>query len=70
VLQDGRIAERGSHARLLSEDGLYAAMWRRQSEAVAAAEAAAAADLDADRGPEAARRRHGAAEGASAPATA
>lgn len=70
VLQEGRVAERGSHARLLAEDGLYAAMWRRQSEAVAAAEAAAAADLDADRGPEAARRRHGLAEGASTPATA
>ncbi|MDT8333467.1 ABC transporter ATP-binding protein/permease [Roseomonas gilardii] len=70
VLQEGRVAERGSHARLLAEDGLYAAMWRRQSEAVAAAEAAAAADLDTDRGPEAARRRHGLAEGASTPATA
>ncbi|UPG72193.1 ABC transporter ATP-binding protein/permease [Roseomonas gilardii subsp. gilardii] len=70
VLQDGRVAERGSHARLLAEDGLYAAMWRRQSEAVAAAEAAAAADLDADRGAGAARRRHGLAEGASTPATA
>ncbi|WP_145143048.1 ABC transporter ATP-binding protein/permease [Roseomonas gilardii] len=70
VLQDGRVAERGSHARLLAEDGLYAAMWRRQSEAVAAAEAAAAADLDADRGAVAARRRHGLAEGASTPATA
>ncbi|MGG5817216.1 ABCB family ABC transporter ATP-binding protein/permease [Falsiroseomonas sp. HW251] len=43
VLQDGRIAERGSHAALIAEDGLYAEMWRRQSEAVAAAEAAAAA---------------------------
>ena len=70
VLQEGRVAERGSHARLLAEDGLYAAMWRRQSEAVAAAEAAAAADLDADRGAVAARRRHGLAEGASTPATA
>ena len=29
VLQEGRVAERGSHARLLAEDGLYAAMWRR-----------------------------------------
>ncbi len=43
VLQDGRIAERGSHAALIAEDGLYAEMWRRQSEAVQAAEAAAAA---------------------------
>jgi ABC-type transport system involved in Fe-S cluster assembly fused permease/ATPase subunit len=53
VLRDGRIAERGSHAALIAEDGLYAEMWRRQSEAVAAAEAAAAAQaaagLDASR---------------------
>jgi ATP-binding cassette subfamily B protein len=43
VLQEGRIAERGSHGALIAQDGLYAEMWRRQSEAVAAAEAAAAA---------------------------
>ncbi len=43
VLQDGQVAERGSHPALIAADGLYAAMWRRQSEAVAAAEAAAAA---------------------------
>jgi ABC-type transport system involved in Fe-S cluster assembly fused permease/ATPase subunit len=47
VLQDGRIAERGSHTALMGEDGLYAQMWRRQSEAVAAAEAAAAAQAAA-----------------------
>jgi ATP-binding cassette subfamily B protein len=43
VLADGRIAEQGSHMALMARDGLYAQMWRRQSEAVAAAEAAAAA---------------------------
>jgi len=43
VLAEGRIAEQGSHAALMAADGLYAQMWRRQSEAVAAAEAAAAA---------------------------
>ena len=36
VLADGRIAERGSHAQLLAEDGRYAEMWRRQQEAVEA----------------------------------
>jgi len=53
VLQEGRIAERGTHGSLIAADGLYAEMWRRQSEAVAMAEAAAAAqaaaDLDAPR---------------------
>ncbi|MDB5371841.1 MAG: metal transporter permease, partial [Belnapia sp.] len=48
VLQEGRIVERGNHAALIAEDGLYAAMWRRQSEAVAMAEAAAAAQRAAD----------------------
>ncbi len=47
VLQDGQVAERGSHGQLIAADGLYAAMWRRQSEAVAAAEAAAAAQAAA-----------------------
>jgi ATP-binding cassette subfamily B protein len=53
VLQEGRIAERGTHASLIAADGLYAEMWRRQAQAVAAAEAAAraqaAADLDRPR---------------------
>jgi ATP-binding cassette subfamily B protein len=31
VLQDGRLAEQGSHADLLRHDGLYAAMWARQA---------------------------------------
>jgi ABC-type multidrug transport system fused ATPase/permease subunit len=30
VLHDGRIAERGRHATLLSSGGLYARLWRRQ----------------------------------------
>lgn len=30
VLEAGRIAERGSHAALLAENGIYAAMWNRQ----------------------------------------
>jgi ATP-binding cassette subfamily B protein len=39
VLEQGRIAERGTHAALLAlPGGHYATMWRRQQEAVAAAE--------------------------------
>ena len=30
VLDDGRIAERGTHRELLERNGLYAAMYRRQ----------------------------------------
>ncbi len=41
VLQEGRLAESGSHAQLLRMDGLYAEMWARQaSEAEAMGEAA------------------------------
>lgn len=32
VLDEGRIAERGSHAALLAKGGLYAEMWARQRE--------------------------------------
>jgi ATP-binding cassette, subfamily B, heavy metal transporter len=38
VLQDGRVAERGKHQQLLRQNGLYAAMWRRQREASEAEE--------------------------------
>ncbi|GGZ15521.1 ABCB family ABC transporter ATP-binding protein/permease [Novosphingobium colocasiae] len=31
VMQDGRLAEQGSHADLLRADGLYAEMWSRQA---------------------------------------
>ncbi len=31
VLDQGRIVEQGSHAELIARDGLYAALWRRQS---------------------------------------
>jgi ATP-binding cassette, subfamily B, heavy metal transporter len=42
-IQDGRIAERGTHGDLLARDGLYAAMWRRQQRA---REAGVAEDAD------------------------
>ena len=38
VLREGRVAERGSHAALLSQDGIYAQMWSRQREATEAEE--------------------------------
>ena len=31
VLQDGQIAEQGSHETLLARGGLYAGFWQRQS---------------------------------------
>ncbi|KJS12120.1 MAG: metal ABC transporter permease [Hoeflea sp. BRH_c9] len=38
VLKDGQIAERGGHADLLAQKGLYASMWDRQREATEAEE--------------------------------
>ncbi|MCW5716607.1 MAG: ABC transporter ATP-binding protein/permease [Bauldia sp.] len=38
VLKDGVIVERGRHAELMAERGLYASMWSRQQEAEEAAE--------------------------------
>lgn len=38
VLDQGRIAERGTHSRLLASGGLYASMWNRQREAEEARE--------------------------------
>ncbi|WP_165220822.1 ABCB family ABC transporter ATP-binding protein/permease [Affinirhizobium pseudoryzae] len=38
VLRSGEIAERGTHAGLLEQNGLYASMWNRQREATQAEE--------------------------------
>ena len=40
VLDRGRIADTGTHAELLARDGLYARMWREQSEVSQAPESA------------------------------
>ena len=37
VLAEGRIVERGRHAQLLAQGGLYASMWARQQESAPAA---------------------------------
>jgi len=46
VLDQGRIAERGTHSELLVLNGLYASMWNRQREAEAARERLALVDDD------------------------
>jgi len=46
VLDQGKIAERGTHAQLLASGGLYASMWNRQREAEEARERLAQIDDD------------------------
>jgi ATP-binding cassette, subfamily B, heavy metal transporter len=48
VIDQGRIAERGTHAQLLAKSGLYAGMWNRQREAQEARERLAQIDDDGD----------------------
>src|SRR5437763_16088933 len=47
VLDQGVIAERGTHGQLLARGGLYASMWNRQREAEAAREKLAEVGDDA-----------------------
>ncbi|WP_442917633.1 ABCB family ABC transporter ATP-binding protein/permease [Magnetovibrio sp. PR-2] len=49
VLDQGEVAERGTHADLLAKDGLYAAMWQRQQEASEAIETLKRTGEQADR---------------------
>jgi len=44
VLEDGRVAERGTHGELLAKGGLYAGLWNRQREAAEAEEKIAGLD--------------------------
>src|SRR3984957_19241669 len=48
VLDQGRIAERGTHSQLLASGGLYASMWNRQREAQEAREKLALIDDEND----------------------
>ena len=66
VLDQGRIAERGTHSQLLASGGLYASMWNRQREAQEAREKLARVGED----PTAPNRNPPAVEDDLAPATA
>lgn len=69
VLDQGRIAERGTHMQLLAADGLYASMWNRQREAEAARERLAAAGDDASAPPAGLKAGENDADGLAGAAT-
>ncbi|WP_421695598.1 ABCB family ABC transporter ATP-binding protein/permease [Aestuariivirga sp.] len=48
VLERGQVAERGTHAELLGDNGIYAAMWNRQRQAEEALEKLKEVEEDAD----------------------
>ena len=48
VLERGQVAERGTHAELLADNGIYAAMWNRQRQAEEALEKLKEVEEDAD----------------------
>ncbi len=46
VIDEGKIVETGSHEQLLARDGLYAALWRRQSGGFLGLDASQSAEQD------------------------